>query len=377
MKANMTYAGTGVNYDVMDPYKRAAQLTAAMTNGFAERFGFRVVEWSRGESVFLIETPWGYIGQVIEGLGTKNLVADAMCDLGTKMEDLTGRSFYDHVGICNAAMAFNDMITLGVLPVCYGQYLAVAAQKPSWFENERRVSDLIEGTKRACELARCVWGGGETPTLRDIIVPGASDLAGGTWGIITPKNHLINPANIEHGDAMIFIESNGIHANGLSLARDIAAKLPDGYLTKLPDGRTYGETLLDPTHIYVRLVEECLKHNIDIHYAVNVTGHGWRKLMRATGMFRYVVEQLPPEKLIFPFLQEHGPVDDYEAFGNLNMGLGFAIYAPDTDADEVALIAGQLGLCALYGGHIEKSDAKSVVIAPKNLVYTADTLAVR
>ncbi len=373
---NMTYAGTGVDYDAMDPYKRAAQLAATETNTFAERFGFKVVEWSRGESVFLIETPWGYVGQVIEGLGTKNKVADAV-HLALTMEGLTGRSYYDNVGICNAAMAFNDEVTLGVYPVCYGQYLAVASEKPSWFDNEKRAADLIEGTKKACIMARCVWGGGETPTLKGIIVPGASDLAGGTWGVIMRKDRLINPANIKHGDAIVIIESSGIHANGLTLARDIADKLPGGYLTKLSDGRTYGETLLDPTEIYVGLVLDCLDQGVKIHYGVNITGHGWRKLMRAIQPFGYIIDTLPSERPIFPFLQKHGPVDDREAYGNLNMGAGFALYVSEADVDTVIKVAAAQGQVAFRAGHIERSDAAHVVIKPKGLVYGSNTLAVR
>ena len=372
---NMTYAGTGVNYDAMDPYKRTAQLSAVKTDLSIERLGFKVVPWSRGESAFLIETPWGYLGFVVEGLGTKNLVADAMYQLAQTMSQLTSRSYYYNVGICNAAMALNDLVTLGVYPVCYGQYLAVGDS--GWFEDERRAEDLIVGTKRACDLARCVWGGGETPTLKGIIVPGATDLAGATFGVITRKDRVINPANIRHGDAIILIESSGIHANGLTLARKIADKLPDGYLTKLLDGRTYGATLLEPTIIYVGLVEDCLEQGVNIHYAVNITGHGWRKLMRATQPFAYIIEQLPTQQVIFDFIQRYGPVDDEEAYGNLNMGAGFALYVSETDVLTVCSIATDLGLRAVYAGHIERSDVSHVRIKPKGLVYGSDTLAVR
>ncbi|HVB20178.1 MAG TPA: AIR synthase-related protein [Candidatus Paceibacterota bacterium] len=375
MDKALTYAGTGVDYDAMDPFKRMAQMAALETDHNLSRFGFSAVSWTRGESVFLIKTLWGYLGLVVEGLGTKSLVADALYKLASTMESLTGRSFYDNVAQCNAAMAFNDLITLGAVPVVYGQYLAVGDSK--WFDDEKRSRDLIEGTKKACELAGCVWGGGETPTLKGIIIPGTADLAGATVGIITWEDQLINPSNIEHGDAIVFIESSGIHANGLTLARKIADKLPEGYLTKLSDGRTYGETLLDPTRIYVRLVEKCLDRNIDIHYAVNITGHGWRKLMRATQPFAYVIEQLPRELLIFDFIQEHGPVDDQESYGNLNMGAGFALYVANVDADEVTNIAKNLGLGALYAGYIENSKEKKVVIKPKGLEYSGAMLGVR
>jgi len=159
----------------------------------------------------------------------------------------------------------------------------------------------------------------------------------------------------------------------LTLAREIAAKLSDGYMTKLSDGRAYGEALLDPTRIYVSVVEDCQNHGVDIHYAVNVTGHGWRKFMRATQPFAYVVDTLPEQLPIFDFIQEHGPVDDKEAYGTFNMGAGFALYVPEADVDKVLEVEKD----AIIAGHIEKSDTKKVVIKPKGLEYLGSTLGVR
>ncbi len=98
--------------------------------------------------------------------------------------------------------------------------------------------------------------------------------------------------------------------------------------------------------------------------------------MRATQPFTYVIETLPTQLPIFDFLQEHGPVDDTEAYGNLNMGAGFALYVLDTHADAVVHVAKQLGLRAFRAGHVEDGD-KKVIIKPKGLEYASETLAVR
>ena len=376
MKQNMTYKESGVNYGKMDPWKVRAQKAAQETDFCLSRFGFASVPWTRGESVFLIKIPGlGYLGFVVEGLGTKSLVADALLRLAKKMSSLTGRSYYDCIAQCNAAMAYNDLITLGALPIVYGQYLAVG--NSNWFNNNQRGEDLIQGTKKACIMAGCTWGGGETPTLQGIIARGTADLAGATVGIITRDDRLINPINIAHGDAIVIFESSGIHANGLSLARRIAKKLRKGYLTKLSDGRTYGETLLDPTHIYVKIVEECQNCGVHIHYTVNITGHGWRKLMRATKPFKYVIDRLPTQLPIFDFLQKHGPVDNEEAYGNLNMGAGFALYVSEKDVNSVIVVSRSLGFRAFRAGHIEESREKKVIINPVGLEYAGNTLAVR
>lgn len=365
----MTYAGTGVNYDAIDPFKLKAQLAARETAGNIRRLNggeFREFKPSRGESAYLIEAAKSYFAHVEEGLGTKNLVADAMYAL-------TGKSYYDQIAQCTVAMIVNDLITLGALPLSVAMHLAVGTS--DWFNDENRTRDLIAGWKNACNLARCTWGGGETPTLKGVVFPEAVVLSGSAIGIVKPKENLI-AGPIHHGDAIVIVESSGIHANGLTLARKIADKLPEGYLTKLPDGRTYGETLLDPTHIYVGLVEGCLDAGVPIHYAVNVTGHGWRKLMRATKPFAYIIETLPTQLPIFDFLQEYGPVDDAEAYGNLNMGAGFALYMTEAQTAQVINVAKKLGLCAFVAGHIENGD-KKVVIRPKGLEYSGETLAVR
>lgn len=363
-----TYKGSGVDYDAMDPFKREAQLAGRQTADAIERFGFREVPESRGESVYLIETPWGYIALVEEGLGTKNRAAD-------RMRELTGKSYYHHIAQDTVAMNVNDMITLGALPLTTAMHLAVGDS--NWFNDKERSSDLIRGWKDACKLAGCTWGGGETPTLKGVVVPGASVLSVSATGIIMPKERRIM-GNIAHGDAIIFIASSGIHANGLTLARKIADDvLPKGYLTELPGGRTYGETLLDPTEIYVSLIEECLNAGMAIHYTVNITGHGWRKLMRFPCDFDYVIDCLPPQLPIFAFLQEYGRVSDEEAYGNLNMGAGFALYVPETEAHRVIAMAKQLGYTALIAGYIERSHKKRVVIRPNNLVFGGETLGVR
>lgn len=366
----MTYTSTGVDYGAMDPFKRKAQLAARATARNIRRLHdgeFCELEASRGESVYLIEAAKSYLAHVEEGLGTKNIVADAMYQL-------TDKSYYDHIAQDTVAMIVNDMITLGALPLSVAMHLAVG--ESAWFDDEDRSDDLIKGWRKACDMARCTWGGGETPTLRGVIVPGTVVLSGSAIGLVKPKERLLRAERIRAGDAIVFIESSGIHANGLTMARRIAELLPQGYLTLLDDGRTYGATLLDPTHIYVGLVEDCLNAGLEIHYAVNITGHGWRKLMRAPQPFVYAIDTLPMHQQIFDVMQEYGPVDDYEAYGNFNMGAGFALYMSERDVEAAITAAAKLGFRAFKAGHIENGP-RQVWIKPRRLTYTGETLAVR
>src|SRR5262245_50898574 len=278
----MTYAGSGVDYGALDPFKRSAQRAARATAGALRRLGVSEVEQSRGESAYLIETADCFLAHVEEGLGTKNLVADAMYRL------LPEHTYYDRIAQDTVAMIVNDMVTLGALPLAVAMHLAVGSS--DWFRDDRRAQDLIDGWQRACELARCAWGGGETPTLSGLVDPSTVVLAGSAIGMVRPKARLIQTA-IRSGDAIVLFESSGIHANGLTLARKVAERAPNGYLTPLTDGRLYGEALLDATHIYVGVIEDCLNRGVEIHYAVNITGHGWRKLMRADAPVAYVIDK--------------------------------------------------------------------------------------
>lgn len=390
MEKTMTYQSTGVNYDDMDPFKIACQKRAKKTAYNAKRLNVIPMEVTRGESAYMMNIGGEYaeyVSHVEEGLGTKNLVADAMAKI-------TGKSYYDQIAQDTVAMIVNDMLTLGCLPFSLAMHLAVGSS--DWFKNEERANDLILGWGNACDMAGCIWAGGETPTLKDIIYPEASLLSGSAVGI--NKSHF-NPGKIEDGDVIVILESSGIHANGLTLARKIAERkdsflnkignlfspkyfplksLPKGYETILSNGKMYGEELLTPTHIYCDFVEACIDNNVDIHYAVNITGHGWRKLMRAPGAFAYVIEKLPTQLPIFDFIQEHGPVSDEEAYGNLNMGAGFALFMPKSEVNKIPLkFRLEKSYRSYVAGYVEKSETKNVVILPKGLFFESETLAVR
>ena len=125
-ESGMTYASTGVNYDAMDPFKRMAQLAARETAGNIGEF--REFEPSRGESAYLIEGTKSYFAHVEEGLGTKNLVADAVRELqraSYTILQLKGKSYYDQIAQDTVAMIVNDLVTLGALPLSVAMHLAV------------------------------------------------------------------------------------------------------------------------------------------------------------------------------------------------------------------------------------------------------------
>ncbi len=346
-----------VNYTILDSFKIAAQRAAKRTGGSA----------IRGESAYVWEERDCYRAMVIEGLGTKSLVADAM-------RPINGKTYYDAIAQDALAMIVNDLITVGAKPEVVNAYFAVGDCR--WFEDKKRAGDLIRGWANACSLAGAVWGGGETPTLKGIVEPAVIDIAGSAIGIVKPKKRLLLGEAITHGDAIVLVESSGIHANGLTLARAIADVLPGGYATKLTNGFMYGEALLRSTHIYARLMSALFDAGVDIHYAVNVTGHGWRKLMRPTRAFTYVIEETPPDSPLFSFLQKHGKLSDREMFETFNMGAGFALYVRANAVARAIAIAEKKGFHAWHAGSV-RNGKKQVVIKPKNIVFSRETLKIR
>lgn len=363
----ITYSQTGVNYNQMDPVKKLAQKKASLTSKNLKKFKMKEIKESRGESAYVWEEKDSYRASVIEGLGTKNLVAD-------EVYKFTGKTYYDFIAKDTVAMIVNDLIVVGAQPQVVNAYFAVGSS--GWFSDKKRSKDLIKGFAKACETAGAVWGGGETPTLKGIINNDTIDLAGSAVGIIKPKKRLTLGDKLKEGDAIILVGSSGIHANGLTLARTVAEKLPKGYKTKLSDGKSFGESLLTPTHIYVKLVDDLFNAGVDVHYMVNITGHGWRKLMRADRNFSYLIEKIPKVQPLFDFIQEHSGNSDEEMYGTFNMGAGFAIFIPKKDVEKTLKIIKKNKFKGLEAGYVEKGK-RQVIIKPKNIVFKSDTLDLR
>ncbi|MEO8083080.1 MAG: AIR synthase related protein [Ardenticatenales bacterium] len=379
----LTYAQTGVDYSSLDPAKIMAQRAAAGTAGALTRFDHAEVSASRGESAFVWDEGEAYRAMVIEGLGTKSLVADA-----TRV--FSGRSHYDALAQDTVAMIVNDLIVVGAAPQVVTAYWAVG--DGAWFDDRERARDLVDGWAAACAMSGATWGGGETPALSGIIDPRTIDLAGAAIGIIAPKERLVLGDRLAVGDRIVLVSSSGIHANGLSLARRLAERLPDGYATRLEDvdrrdatdtadaeiaRPTYGEALLAPTPIYAALVADLFTAGVDVRYLVNVTGHGWRKLMRAPreGLC-YRFDVVPPVPAVLRFIQRHAGLDDREAYATLNMGAGFAVYTTAAHAATVIAVAERNGLAAWDAGAVQ-AGPRGVAIEPLGIVYEGDTLGVR
>lgn len=363
----ITYSRVGANYEDLDPIKKLAQDSGRKTAINLKRNGFAEISDARGESAFVWQQGKILMASVIEGLGTKNLVADGI-------QKITNKIYYDVIGHDTVAAIVNDLITVGAKPLVIHAYWAVGNN--SFMKNEDRMRALIAGWKKACDLSGATWGGGETPTYQGLVNPETIDLGGSAVGIISPAKNLITDKKLKLGDRILFLKSNGINANGLSLARAIAKKLPKGYATKLPNGKMYGEALLTKTNIYAKLIEDLQRNKVDIHYISNITGHGLRKIMRARSNFTYVIEKIFDPQEIFLFIQKHANLNDYEMYQTFHMGQDYAIFIPEKDIEKGQKIITKNKFQSIDAGYIKKGK-RQVIIKPKNITYASDTLSLR
>ena len=290
------------------------------------------------------------------------------------MEAISGKTYYSAIAQDTVATIINDLITVGAKPEVINAYFAVGDS--AWFLNKKRIDALITGWKKACDTARTAWGGGETPALSGIINPQTIELGGAATGVIKPKENLIIGDKLRAEDLIILIESSGVHANGLTLIRKIAKKLKNGFATKMPSGKIFGEAILNPTIIYAKLINSLQKEKVNIHYAVNITGHGWRKLMRHSNKFTYLIENIPSPQEEFLFIQKYGKISDTDMYGNFNMGAGFAIFISKKDLVLVEKVSKALNL-KIYNAGVVKTGPKQVKILPKHILYKEETLNIR
>lgn len=367
---SLSYESSGVNYDQLDAFKRACQQAAKTTSGLLHDHGYAEPATTRGESAYLMEAADHYLAHVEEGLGTKNLVADAVYAA-------TGQNHYRAIAIDTVATIVNDLATCGALPISVAMHAAVG--ESAWFADAARRQALVDGWAEGCRQAGAVWGGGETPTLRGLVHAATIVLAGSAIGKIAPKSLRIT-GDVQDGDAIIFLASSGVQTNGLSLCRLMADKLPQGYQTPVGHGdpRTYGEALLAPSVIYVAFVRECQRRGLKLNYAAHVTGHGWRKLMRLEEPFVYEITAPRPAPALFQFLEESGPIARREMYATFNQGIGFAAYVAPSAAAGVLAAATAAGYDAWQAGRVRKAGARKAVVVPSlGLAFEGDTLQVR
>jgi len=349
---------------MLDAGKRDALDAASSTSQLLGAHGGRALDRSRGEPAFVFELSGQVLGFVLEGLGTKSIIARLV-------EEQLGVHAFDNVAYDTVAAIVNDLCCVGALPVVVNAYFASGAS--SWYSNRERHTALLAGWQRGCRDAGATWGGGESPSLPELVAGDDIELAGSAVGVIAHGRGPVLGDELAAGDELVFVASNGLHANGSSLARAVAGELRDGYGTRLASGRTLGQSLLDPSLIYVPLVRALLEEGAPVHYLSHITGHGLLKLMRPHRELTYRVERLPDVPEVLRFLTERAGMSAQAAYCTFNMGVGFAVYCASGFGESVVRTASSLGLAAHVAGVVEPGPRR-VILSELDVSFEGEDL---
>jgi phosphoribosylformylglycinamidine cyclo-ligase len=365
----LTYAKF-VDYSRLDPVKKRALEVFSSTLTNPKRLNVAVAPVGETSAVLDFLDYDFMLAFNIEGLGTKNLIADEMYNQA-KRKGENSVHYYRYLGQDTMAMSITDLIAVGADPIAYVD--AIASGSSQWFDDIERSEELINGYKIAADLAGCAIPQGETPTLPGIVFPETLDLVGSSVGIIRPKARFTMGQKIVPGDVIYGMSSRGICSNGVSKARAIAERLQDRYFTRLPNDNTLGEELLRPTPIYAKPVIKMFEAGLDLHYISPITGHGWRKIARARFPFTYIIENVPEPPLIFSLLTKWGTefgfnVSENENYQVWNMGVFLILIAPSRLEEALRDICTRHGSDFFKLGHVEKGE-RQIIIKPIDVTY--------
>ncbi len=275
----------------------------------------------------------------IDGAGTKLKIAFAM-----NKHDTVGADLVNH--------CVDDIATLGARPLFFLDYIGCERLEPRVFEQ------LLRGFARACRSAGCALLGGETAQMPGMYRKGEYDLAGCIVGIVE-RSKIIDGRRIRPGDVILGLQSNGLHTNGYSLAREILfRKMRLKVGSRLPgSSNIVGEQLLRVHKNYQPLLAK-IPSGV-IKGLAHITGGGLiDNLPRILPPNCDAVIETKSWKVprIFQILQQNGKIDLREMYQVFNMGIGMAVVVAEQDADRAMSI-----LRAKRIGRIERGSGKAVL----------------
>ena len=263
---------------------------------------------------------FGGMFKVPEGYEKPVLVSGAD-GVGTKINIARVNNDYSTIGIDLVAMCVNDVITSGAKPLYFLDY--ISTQKI-----DDNVADIMVGILKGCEIAGCELLGGETA---EHFRQREYDLAGFCTGIVEEFD-VVDGSIIKPGDAIIGIQSSGLHSNGYTLINDMLwrHKL---YYKETPE-------LLEPTRIYAATVQRLLDE-VPVLGMAHITGGGLvdnvsRCLPK--GLNPHIDWNSWPMPEIFSKVMLAGEVPEEEMKRVFNMGIGYCIVVPPEVVDDAMIL---------------------------------------
>jgi phosphoribosylformylglycinamidine cyclo-ligase len=268
----------------------------------------------------------------------KPVLVSSTDGVGTKLRLAIELGKHDTVGIDLVAMCANDIVTCGAEPLFFLDYYATAHLDIDVAEA------VVKGIGQGCEQAGMALVGGETAEMPGMYAAGDYDVAGFCVGVVE-KDRVIDGSQVQIGDTILGLASNGIHSNGYSLVRKILQTTQADLQAPFADS-SLGETLLAPTRIYIKPLL-ALQNVLNIHAMAHITGGGLLENIPRVlpdGMAAKLFTQQWQRPVIFDWLQEKGHIEPIEMYRVFNNGIGMVVCVAQADklqAIEVLRAAGE------------------------------------
>jgi phosphoribosylformylglycinamidine cyclo-ligase len=337
--ASITYADAGVNIDRANRTKQRIKYLAhkTFTRGvLSEIGGFG--------GLFSVDKK--YLDPVlvssVDGVGTKLKVAFDM-----KMHHTVGADLVNH--------CVNDIAVQGATPLFFMDYLATGKLEPEVAEK------IIEGLAEACKHNACALIGGETAEMPGFYPEGEYDLAGFIVGVVE-RDKIISGKDVQVGDIVLGLPSNGLHTNGYSLARkllfEVAGYSLDTFVSEIKN--KVGNELMRPHRSYWAVIKKLIAGEC-VAALAHITGGGItenlpRVLPRGTAA---VIERGTwPVLPIFEHLQKLGNVAPDEMLRTFNMGIGMLVVVPAKKFKKAETLLDRAGEKFYSVGRIVKGERK-------------------
>jgi phosphoribosylformylglycinamidine cyclo-ligase len=261
------------------------------------------------------------------------LLVAANDGVGTKLKLAIESGRHDGVGVDLVAMCANDLIVQGAEPLFFLDYFACAALDTGI------AARVIAGIAEGCRRAGCALIGGETAEMPGMYAAGDYDLAGFCVGAVE-RGEALTGDKVKAGDAILGLASSGVHSNGFSLVRRLAAD--KGWKLDRPalfdQERLLIEALLEPTRIYVKSLLPVVRRG-GIAALAHITGGGLLENVPRVlpeGLHATIDADAWPQPRLMAFLQAQGNIEPGEFARTFNCGIGMVLIVAEDDVKIVS-----------------------------------------
>jgi phosphoribosylformylglycinamidine cyclo-ligase len=309
-KKSISYADAGVDISSGDRSKQRIKMLARKT--FNKQVLSEIGGFGGLFALDLEKFPNPVLVSSADGVGTKLKVA---FDLG--IHHTVGQDLVNH--------CVNDIAVQGATPLFFLDYLATGKLE------DNIVETVVQGISEACRANGCALIGGETAQMPGFYADGEYDLAGTIIGAVS-RDKIITGENIQVGDVLIGLPSNGLHTNGYSLARkllfEVAKYGPEQYINELKDKT--GAALMRTHRSYLSIIKKLTGAEV-VHGMAHITGGGItenlpRIIPKGMGASVDLASWTVPP--LFEHLQKLGNVEQDEMLRTFNMGIGLIVVVP-------------------------------------------------